>query len=51
MDATLRAIISELFAVSLEVDKLRAQNGELQAAFTDLKAEKEAHKCPGSKAG
>ncbi len=31
MDPTLRAIISELFAVSLELDQLRARIKELEA--------------------
>jgi hypothetical protein len=30
MDATLRAILSELFAMSVEVDRLRARIAELE---------------------
>lgn len=37
MDNTLRALLAELYSVSLELDRLRKQMQQLQADCTDLK--------------
>ena len=42
MDATLTAILRALFEAHQTVDLLRQQNQQLQADYTDLKAEHDA---------
>ncbi len=37
MDPTLKALVTELFRLSIEIDRLREQNAALQVAYTDLK--------------
>lgn len=42
MDATLAQILRALVDAHQEIEKLRQQNGELQAAYTDIKSQLEA---------
>lgn len=42
MESTLKQILSELFAVSQQLDQAREQLRQLQAAYTDLKEQKDA---------
>lgn len=43
MDPTLAQLLQRLFADEQELDRLREQNRELQAAYTNLKNQLEAN--------